>query len=154
MRLKILTSVLVSLGVAVASCGRESIAERVSSAEMAMGAEDVASTRMICDEIMGETAGAGSIEAVELGRLSILYMQLYDRTDDTDAMNQAVKCYRSAFEQNADSAQAFYNRLPVDQEKYAMSLATLVQSIDNPADISDDYTVEENTDNTETHNHR
>lgn len=123
----------------LASCGHKSIAERVASAELAMSAEDVASTRRLCDEIVGEKDGNNNIEAVTLGRLSILYMQLYDRTDDNDALDQAVNCYRSAFEQNADSARYYYSHLPADQDKYAMSLSTLIQSIDNPADLSDDY---------------
>ncbi len=122
----------------VAGCGNSSISEQVASAEIAYAGDDVAATRRICDEIMGEHIANGGIVASELGRLSILYMQLYDRTDDAEALDQATRCYRMAFEQNADSAAYFYSHLPVEEDKYAISLAGLVNSIDNPADISDE----------------
>lgn len=121
------------------ACGNSSISEQVASAEIAFAGDDVAATRRICDEIVGEHTADGAIMATELGRLSILYMQLYDRTDDADALDRATQCYRLAFEQNADSAAYFYSHLPVDQDKYAISLAGLVNSIDNPADISDSH---------------
>ena len=121
----------------MAACGNSSVSEQVASAEMAYAADDVMATRRICDDLVGEHVAQGSMVASELGRLSILYMQLYDRTDDADALDQATKCYRMAFEQNADSAAYFYSHLPVDLDRYAMSLSGLVNSIDNPADISD-----------------
>lgn len=127
------------LALTVTACGNTPISERVSSAEIAFAGEDVASARRICDEIMGEHDGDGEIAATELARMSVLYMQLFDRTDDADALDLATRCYRSAYEENADSAAYFYAHLPVDQDKYAMSLATLVQSMDNPADISDSH---------------
>lgn len=127
------------LAVVMAGCGNSTISERVSSAEIAFAGEDVASARRICDEIVGEHNEDGEIAATELGRMSILYMQLFDRTDDADALDLATKCYRSAYEENADSAAYFYSHLPVEQDKYAMSLAILVQSMDNPADISDSH---------------
>ena len=133
---KYLTSVL--FGCMMAACGDSSISEQVASAEIAYAADDVAATRRICDELVGEHTSGGEILASELGRLSILYMQLYDRTDDADALDQATRCYRLAYEQNSDSAAYFYSHLPVEQDKYAMSLAGLVNSIDNPADISDE----------------
>lgn len=71
--------------------------------------------------------------------LSILYMQLHDRTDDPDALQLATRCYREAFETNADSARMYYEHLPVDQDKYAMTLATIVSTLDNPpAPLEDD----------------
>lgn len=62
-------------------------------------------------------------------------MQLYDRTDEAEALDLAIRCYRSAFSENADSAKYYYSHLPVDQDRYAMSLSTLVQSIDNPSKV-------------------
>lgn len=127
------------LAFVLTACGGSSVAERVASAEMAFAAEDVASSRRICDRIMGEDVSDGGVTATELCRLSILYMQLYDRTDDADALDLATRCYRSAFSENADSARYFYTHLAVDQDKYVMSLSTLVQSIDNPAGVDCDY---------------
>lgn len=132
------------VGVAIAaltlsSCGSSDVAERISSAEMAYATEDAAASRRICDEIMDDNARDSCLSAMQLGRMSILYMQLYDRTDDADALEMATQCYRSAYETDADSAAYFYSHLPVEQDKYGMSLTTLVQSIDNPADVSDTH---------------
>ncbi|WP_303030277.1 hypothetical protein [uncultured Duncaniella sp.] len=135
MRSLLLTTIILLL----TGCNNTPVAERIESAEIAYASEDVASARKICDEITGEHSEDGEITSIELGRLSILYMQLYDRTDDDDALELAERCYREAFVANADSARYFYSHLPVDQDKYAMSLATLVHSIDNPGDISDEH---------------
>lgn len=124
---------------ALTSCGGSDVSERISSAEMAYATEDAAVSRRICDEIMDDNSRDSNLTAMQLGRMSILYMQLYDRTDDADALDMATQCYRSAFETDADSATYFYTHLPVDQDKYGMSLTTLVQSIDNPADVSDTH---------------
>lgn len=53
----------------MASCGDASVAERVTSAEMAFAAEDAASSRRICDAILSDTGNAGGITASELCRL-------------------------------------------------------------------------------------
>lgn len=124
---------------ALTSCGGSDVSERISSAEMACAIEDADVSRRICDEIMDDNGRDKSLTAMQLGRMSILYMQLYDRTDDADALDMATQCYRSAFETDADSATYFYTHLPVEQDKYGMSLTTLVQSIDNPADVSDTH---------------
>lgn len=131
----IVSSILLTIG--ASSCRHGDIAEQVSAAEMAFASQDVAQTRRICDDIVGKTPHDGSIAATELARLSLLYMQLYDRTDDSDALEQATRCYREAYKTNADSAAYYYSNLPVELDKYAISLSTLVNSIDNPADISD-----------------
>lgn len=130
---------LALFGLLLTACGGSDVDERISSAEGAYASEDAASSRRICDEIMDDNAGDEELTAMQWGRLSILYVQLYDRTDDSEALDMATKCYRSAYESDADSAAYFYSHLPVEQEKYGMSLSVLVQSIDSPADVSDVY---------------
>lgn len=131
--------VLSLLALVLTACWHSSVGERVATAEAALAMDDFASVRSICDEIICENDESDAISATELGRLSIIYMQLYDRTDDAVALDAATQCYRRAFAVDADSAAHFYTNIPVEMDKYAMSLATLVQSIDNPADISDGY---------------
>lgn len=125
------------VAVMMTACGGSDVVERLSAAEMAYATEDAASARRICDEIVDDNASDSTLTAMQYGRLSILYMQLYDRTDDSDALDMATRCYRSSYEVDADSAAWFYSHLPVEQDKYGMSLTMLVQSMDNPADISD-----------------
>lgn len=138
MKLSHLLLPLLATASLVACDGHHSVSEQVASAEMAMAAEDVVSTRRMCDDILADSVARGSITATELARLSILYMQLNERTDDHEAVDLAADCYREAFRANADSARRFYENLPVDQDKYVMTLASIVHAIDNPRDL-DDY---------------
>ena len=120
------------------SCGgSDSIAERISAAELALANENVDATRQLCGEIIGQK-DRQSVEAKQMARLSILYMQLNERTDDPEDVEYAVQCFREAFKINADSAKAYYSSLPVEQDKYAMTLATIVHTLDNPREIPAD----------------
>lgn len=122
----------------LASCsGGGSVSERVADAEMAYAAEDVALTRRIVDDIVSDPTAKGSITATELARLSILYMQLNDRTDDHEAVDLAADCYREAYRANPDSAAWFYTHLSSDDQKYVMVLASIVHSMDNPKSLDD-----------------
>ncbi|WP_297068281.1 hypothetical protein [uncultured Duncaniella sp.] len=121
------------------SCGgSDSIAERISAAELALANENVDATRELCGEIIGQK-DRQTIEAKQMARLSILYMQLNERTDAPEDVEYAVQCFREAFKLNADSAKAFYSSLPVEQDKYAMTLATIVHTLDNPREIPADH---------------
>ena len=121
------------------SCGgSDSIAERISAAELALANENVDATRQLCGEIIGQK-DRQSVEAKQMARLSILYMQLNERTDDPEDVEYAVQCFREAFKINADSAKAYYSSLPVEQDKYAMTLATIVHTLDNPREIHADH---------------
>lgn len=53
-----------------------------------------------------------------------------------------MQCFREAYKINADSATAFYKSLPVDQDKYAMTLATIVHTLDNPREIPADHDID------------
>ncbi len=132
----LILSLLLVAALFLVSCdGGKSIADKVADAELAMSEEDVASTRSIADDILSHRPNNGGISATELARLSILYMQINERTDDSESVELAADCYREAFEANADSAAAFYHNLPVDQLKYAMVLASIVHSADKPDGI-------------------
>ncbi len=121
------------------SCGgSDSIAERISAAELALANENVDAKRKRCGEIIGQK-DRQSVEAKQMARLSILYMQLNERTDDPEDVEYAVQCFREAFKINADSAKAYYSSLPVEQDKYAMTLATIVHTLDNPREIPADH---------------
>lgn len=134
------------------SCGgSDSIAERISAAELALANENVDATRELCGEIIGQK-DRQTIEAKQMARLSILYMQLNERTDAPEDVEYAVQCFREAFKLNADSAKAFYSSLPVEQDKYAMTLATIVHTLDNPREIPADHDCDpESTDADELH---
>lgn len=121
------------------------ISEDVATAELAMSSNDVTTTREICDDLLGNENRDG-ITATEWARLSILYMQLNERTDDPEVIELAAQCYREAFKVNADSARTFYQNLPVDNDKYAMTLASIVHSLDNPAEIPADHDLDVPTD--------
>lgn len=121
------------------SCGKiHSISDQFAAADLAIAEEDMTATRKICNDILTSAEKEG-IEATDYARLSILYMQLNERTDDPDDIQLAARCYREAFKLNADSAQTFYRTLPVDQDKYAMTLATIVHALDNPREIPSDH---------------
>ena len=135
----LLAVTIVGLSLSTSSCGKgHSVSDQFAAAEIANADEDMNATRDICNGIMTSAEKRG-IEASDYARLSILYMQLNDRTDNPDDIQLAARCYREAFKLNADSAQNFYRTLPVEQEKYAMTLSTIVHALDNPREIPSDH---------------
>ncbi|MFA4053860.1 MULTISPECIES: hypothetical protein [Duncaniella] len=135
----LLAVTIVGLSLSTSSCGKgHSVSDQFAAAEIAIADEDMNATRDICNGIMTSAEKEG-IEASDYARLSILYMQLNDRTDNPDDIQLAARCYREAFKLNADSAQNFYRTLPVEQEKYAMTLSTIVHALDNPREIPSDH---------------
>ncbi len=139
--LRIVLSATLLLG----ACGHsDSLADKISSAELAMANDNVSATREICSSIINQDNRKG-IEATQMARLSILYMQLNERTDDPEDVELAVQCFREAYAINADSATAYYRSLPVDQDKYAMTLSSIVHTLDNPGEIPTDHDREVST---------
>lgn len=133
------SSIMLSAALLLGACGHsDSIADKISSAELAMANENVSATREICSSIINQN-DRKRIEATQMARLSILYMQLNERTDDPEDVELAVQCFREAYSINADSATAFYRALPVDQDKYAMTLSSIVHTLDNPGEIPTDH---------------
>lgn len=135
-----LITLIIALFTLTTSCGKSgtSIADDMAAAEISIANEDVVATRNLCNGVLSKAAKDG-IDASQYARLSILYMQLNDRTDDPSDIEYAVSCYREAFAINADSASAFYSSLPVEQDKYVMTLASIVHTLDNPREIPFDH---------------
>lgn len=135
-----LPSCIIAIALACSAChGNHSISEDVATAELAMASDDVSATREICDRLVSRSNDKTSIAAKEWARLSMLYMQLNERTDDPEVVELAAQCYKEAFNVNPDSARAYYQNLPVEYDKYAMTLSTIVHSLDNPSEIPADH---------------
>lgn len=148
MKHALLVSILAGGAMLLGSCGgSESVADQISSAELALANENVSATRELCSSILKNKDRSG-MEAKQMARLSILYMQLNERSDDPEDVEYAVQCFRDAFSINADSAKAYYKSLPYDQDKYAMTLSTIVHTLDNPRDIPTDHDCDPNLDDT------
>ncbi len=137
-----LTYLLASISLIFSSCGgHSSIANDVAAAEVAIANDDVMTTRDLCDGIMSKSQKEG-IDASQYARLSILYMQLNDRSDNPADIGYAARFYKLAYEIDADSAEAYYRALPVDQEKYVMTLSAIVHTLESPQEIPAEHDME------------
>lgn len=124
----------------------QSVSERIVAAADAVSQGDNMAARDLCDRVLRQDRDASSPLAVEqLGRLSMLYMRLAEASDDTENIGLAVRCYRRAFEINADSARAFCSSVPQGEVGMAMQLASIVGTLDHPADIRDDAPASDST---------
>lgn len=146
-----LAYISLTIALMLISCGsKTSIKEDIASAELSMANEDMMATRNMCEALMSRSEKT-AMEASDYARLSILYMQLNERTDNPSDIEYATQCFRQAYKLNSDSAAFFYSSLPVDQEKYAMTLATIVHSLDNPREIPPEHYDVDNLENFEHH---
>ena len=109
----------------VASCGKSARNEAAEGLREAEAASSVA-TKVIGPENLS------NLSATELARLSIVYMQIADRTERESSIAQAADLYRRAFASNPDSAAAFYADVNPDLYPYVTMLKTLVGHLDNP----------------------
>lgn len=139
MKYLLLSSITTLMMILTVACGggESVVAGRLAEAEDAMAANDVDAAIHLCREL-NEFKSSSSFSVAELGRLSILYMQLSDRTDDSDNVDIAVNCYREAYDLDPDSALAFYSSLPGEDDKYVMMLASISDSLENPPALDDE----------------
>lgn len=111
------------------------VESNLNDAEQALAYGRLSEAQSLSDVLDADING-GLLTVNQLGRLSIVHMKLNEAyvNDENDNVAKALACYRAAFEANADSARAFYAECPVDDVPYCMTLATLVQNIDEPMD--------------------
>lgn len=102
-------------------------------AEMAVAQGDMTSAKSIAQNISNGKNFSG-LSARQLGRLSLVYMQMADSVDQPENVGAATECYRQAFATNADSAQRFYSEVGPEHTGHAVMLGAIVRSLDAPAD--------------------
>ncbi|MBD5367793.1 MAG: hypothetical protein HDR83_00815 [Bacteroides sp.] len=105
----------------------------ISEAEQALADGQLTEAQSLTDALDADI-DAGTLSAVQLGRLSLVHMKLNEAYthDDFDNVGKAVACYHAAFEADADSARAFYADCAVADIPYCMTLTTIVKNIDDP----------------------
>ncbi len=129
-------SLVVSAVVAV-SCSSQGASGDVALAEEAIANNDPSRARSIADGLV-KGRDLSRLSVSELGRLSMVYMQLSDMSDEGESVANATQCFREAFKLNADSARVFYSGVPVECEKYVFMLSAIVRTIDNPGELPAD----------------
>ena len=67
----------------------------------------------------------------QLGRLSLVYMQIADTTEPEENISKATELYRTAYATNPDSALIFYTNVERDHLSHAMMLASIVNSMES-----------------------
>lgn len=143
-------SLLSATVVCLSACGGHSGAEidkSLDAADAYLADGSLADARRTADAIY--SADTTVMSARQMGRLSLVYMQLSDRSDDPTTVGQAIRCYRLAYRAGADSAAAFYTTLPVDLDPYGILLAEIAKQLSTPRTIPADEPI----DTTETATH-
>ena len=102
-------------------------------AEMAIAQGDMTAAESATKHIVGNRS-LEDLTPRQLGRLSMIYMQLADVDDKGDHVSHATDCYRTAFAADSDSAAAFYNNVAPEHTAHAMLLSAIVHSTDIPTD--------------------
>lgn len=122
----------------MAACSGSDTASRLRQVEAAIAQGDMKAAHSVADKILGQ----GSIEtldAVDLARLSVVYMRMADEeADNTALVATAADLYRRACQANADSAEAYYSSLSPDDEALAVQLFHIVAATDSAGVIPPD----------------
>lgn len=124
------------------ACGSDAVDTHLSEAEAAVAAGNYDVAQDLCDS-MSDDATLASMRASQLGRLSIVYMQLDERESDGRNARMAQRCYSAAYATDADSARIFYAGLSAQEFALAETLRQLDEhgdeSVVDNDDIDPDY---------------
>ena len=119
------------------SCaGGDDAAERISAAETAVNEGDYSRAQSLCTPLVSEQGRKGLTET-QLGQLSILYMRLSEHGDEEENIAVATQCFRDAFKMSADSLNAFFSTLQLEDQRHFVLLKRIGSSLDNPMDLSE-----------------
>lgn len=99
------------------NCNSDSIADKITTAEMAFQTEDYSAAQSLATEITA-TDSLQLLGCNNLCRLSILFMQLSEVQNEEENVASATNCYRNAMLLNPDSASYYYNSLPLENEVF------------------------------------
>lgn len=123
--------------VMTACSGNTDVDETLRTAEMAIARGDMTAATSVARTLTDSTS-LSKLSPRQLGRLSIIYMQLADSVDNVENVAIATDAYRRAFNADSDSADEYYSSLNSDKLPYSMMLQALTGSQDNPADLDAD----------------
>lgn len=129
---KILTLITLSL---LYACSGPNPADDIAAAEDALAIGDAEHAREICNSLTEDNGP--KLSATQLAHISLIYMQLSDTSDDPEIIDRAARCWRDAMTLNTDSAMAFYQSAPVEQQKNVILLAAIVHTFDRTAEMPD-----------------
>ena len=122
---------------AACSTGSASADNDLRDAEAALAQGDMTVAQSVADHIIGSKNLSG-LTPRQLGRLSIIYMQLADSAEQADNIASATDCYLRAFDADPDSAAAFYSTVPPEHTPHAMMLSSIVKNLTTPDTIPAD----------------
>ncbi len=122
-----------TLAAGCASSQEDQMEAELRDAEMAVAQGDMTSAKSIARHISDGKNFSG-LSARQLGRLSLVYMQMADSADQSENVGAATECYRQAFATDADSDQSFYSEVGPEHTGHAVMLGAIVRSLDAPAD--------------------
>ena len=132
-----LTSLFITFtAILTTSCSqptRDDIENNLRDAEMQIAQGDMTAAQSAADYILGNQP-LDKLTPRQLGRLSLIYMQISDSTDSEDPVSHAADCYRAAYTANPDSADMFYSNVPTEHTARATLLSSIVHSNDIPTD--------------------
>ena len=113
------------LAIGLSACSSKSVdpAATVDDIESLMYSGDFDAARSLADKLCNDTAL--TLSAREFCRLSMAYMKFSDIFDTDVNTAMATRCYRMAINTDADSANAFYQTLPIDESRHVDLMSKL-----------------------------
>lgn len=119
-------AVLISGLILLSSCSTSTTSPDVliGGAEYAIAAGDRNTARALTEPLMDGNRLKG-LSATQLGRLSIIEMQLADSLQNPDDLSRATTCYTMAFSVDPDSASDFFENVSADAIQYVALMRTL-----------------------------
>jgi len=111
---------------------------RLSETEAALSRGEMNVAASLAAHLAGDY-DLDKVSATQLARLSLVYMQMADESDEGENTAMATDLYRRAYNMSADSAAEYFARVPFEKMQYVNMLHTLTQSIDSPIKEIFDY---------------
>lgn len=126
----ILTSMIVAMLCYQSCISNENHTEKdLQQAEISLIHGNIADAARIAKHI--NERDTDTLTCRQLGRLSLIYMQLADSVDTDDNIGLATELCRRAFAMNVDSATLFYSSVSQQQTPYAIMLTAIVGALDS-----------------------
>lgn len=110
------------------------IADSLRQAEIAIARGNIADAQH-AGKYLSNPGLTAMMDASQLARLSMVYMQLADSIDQLENLHRATDLYDMALKANADSAAQVYNNLPPDQLQYYATMAELSMRRSSPLSL-------------------